>query len=240
MRQAVLLDRLGGLPYHALVAAGLVAAGAGCIRGLKSIAPADLLPTAADTVSMWAAEFQPRAPLQYELRWRFENNQGTSAGRAAVRYAPPDTLRFDYRGPFGKSGSAVIVGNNPIWAAPEGDFQDLVPVAPILWAALGIVIPPGDGATTAGRDEPRWRAWRYVNGEEAIDFIYQRGPAPRLQAEVRHGERVAGVVALELAPEALRPTRAVMRFPAGGSRLTFTVLALDSVAAFPPETWRRS
>ncbi len=240
MRQALLLDRLGGLPYHALVAVGLVAAGAGCVRGLKSIAPANLLPTSADTVSMWAAEFQPRVPLQYELRWRFENNQGSSAGRAAVRYAPPDTLRFDYRGPFGKSGSAVIVANDPLWADPEGDFQGLVPVAPILWAALGIVVPPGGGATTAGRQEARWRAWRYVNGEEAIDFIYQRGSTPRLQAEVRHSERVAGVVVVELAPDAPRPTRAVMRFPGGGSRLTFTVQALDSVAAFPPDTWNRS
>jgi hypothetical protein len=156
-----------------------------------------------------------------------------------VRYAPPDTLRFDYRGPFGRSGSAVIVRAEPVWAEPPGDFESLVPVAPILWAALGIVMPPGESATLLGRDEPRWRAWRYVQGEEAIDFVYQRGPAPQLAAEVRRGERVAGVVEVELASPGPRPTRAVMRF-SGGSSLTFTVQALDSVAPYPPDTWQRS
>jgi hypothetical protein len=239
MRQALLLDRPAGLPYHALVAVGLLVAGAGCTGGLKSIAPANLLPASADTIEVWAAEFQPRVPLKYELRWRFENNQGSSGGRATVRYTPPDTLRFDYRGPFGKSGSAVIVGSQSLWAEPEGDFQSLVPVAPILWAALGIVVPPAEVATTLGREDARWRAWRYVEGEEAIDFIYQRGTAPRLQAELHRGEQVEGVVAVELAPSTRRPDRAVMRFP-GGSKLTLTVQSLDSVAVFAPGTWQRS
>jgi hypothetical protein len=239
MRQVLLLDRLGGLPYHALGTVGLMAGLAGCAHGLKSIAPVDLLPASPDTISAWSAAFRPAVSLKYDLRWRFTTNQGTSAGRAAVRYAPPDTLRFDYRGPFGKAGSAVIVRGEPVWADPEGDFESLVPVAPILWAALGIVMPPGDSSTLLGRDEPQWRAWRYVQGEEALDFIFQREPSVRLVAEVRRGGRVAAVAQAELARPSLRPTRAVMRFSSGGS-LTFTVQALDSVAAFPPDTWQRS
>jgi hypothetical protein len=239
MRQALRLDRLDGLPYHALGVGGLVAALMGCAHSLRSIAPVDLLPASPDTIGAWSADFRPLVPLKYQLRWRFENSLGASAGRAVVRYAPPDTLRFDFRAPLGRSGSAVIVRGEPVWAEPAGDFEDLVPVAPILWAALGIVMTPADSATLMGRDEPGWRAWRYVQGEEAIDFIYQRGPSPRLQAEVRHGERVAGVVAVDLAPTNPWPTRAVMRFAGGGS-LTFTVQARDSVAAFPPDTWQRS
>jgi hypothetical protein len=240
MPQALPLDQAGGFPYHALLALGLAAAGAGCVPGLKSIAPVNLVPTPLDTVGTWATEFRPRVPLKYELRWRFENNQGTSGGRAAVRFAPPDTLRFDYRGPFGRSGSAVIVGGEALWSEPEADFRSLVPVAPILWAALGIAVPASSGAAVLGLDEARRRAWRYVEGEEALDFIYEREPAPRLLAELRHGTRIEGVVAVDLVGSTRRPARAVMRFPESGSKLTFTVQALDSVAAFPPDTWQRS
>lgn len=240
MRQALLLDRRGGFPYHALGMVAALAVGTGCVPSLRSIAPTNLAPVARDTVSRWAGVFQPAVPLRYDLRWRFENFQGASAGRAAVRFAPPDTLRFDYRGPFGRSGSAVIVGDSALWAEPAGDFRSLVPVAPIFWAALGIAVPARQGATLLGLDDGGRRAWRYVEADEAIDFIFERKPVPRLLAELRRAGRVEGIVTVDLAEATRQPTRAVMRFPTGRATLTFTVQAIDTVAAFPPDTWQRS
>ena len=237
MPQLFPLDRAGRRPYYQLVATG-VAIVAGC-RGPASIAPANLAPVARDSVAMWVAMLRPQVPLHYDLRWRFENQNGRAAGRAAVRFAPPDTLRFDYRGPFGRSGSALVVGDEAVWAEPEGDFRDLIPVAPILWASLGIAEPVPDGVEVLGREEPTRRAWRYVDGNEEIDFIHQRDTLPRFLAELRRDGRVVGYANVVLTPPSGPAARADMRFPRDGSRFSFTVERVDTVAAFGPETWRR-
>jgi hypothetical protein len=237
MPQLFPLDRTRRRPYYHLVATG-VAIVAGC-TGFASIAPANLAPIARDSVATWVATLQPRVPLHYDLRWRFENQNGRAAGRAAVRFAPPDTLRFDYRGPFGRSGSALVVGRDAVWAEPEGDFRSLIPVAPVLWASLGIAPPVPPGVEVLGREEPTRRAWRYVDGYEEIDFIHQRDTRPRFLAELRRGGRVVGFAQVELAAPDGPATRADMRFPRDGSRFSFTVQRVDTVAAFGPETWRR-
>jgi hypothetical protein len=237
MPQPFPLDRTSRHPYYPLVATGALIV-AGCVR-LTSIAPANLAPLAGDSVAQWAATLQPHVRLHYDLRWRFENSNGRAAGRAAVRYAPPDTLRFDYRGPFGRSGSALVVGQEAVWAEPEGDFRDLIPVAPILWASLGIAQPVPDGVEILGREEPGRRAWRYVDGNEELDFIHEQGPPPRFLAELRRDGRILGVARVDLAPPAGPATTADMRFPRDGSRFTLSVQRVDTVAAFGPETWRR-
>jgi hypothetical protein len=231
------LDRTGGLPYYPLAAAAAVLV-VGC-TGLTSFAPANLAPIAADSVAQWVRALQPGVPLHYDLRWRFENDNGRAAGRAAVRFAPPDTLRFDYRGPFGRSGSALVVGDEAVWAEPEGDFRSLIPVAPVLWASLGIVVPAPDGAALLGMDEPARRAWRYAYGDEELDFIHERDTTPRLLAELRRAGRIVGVAEVALASDSGPPTAAAMRFPRDRSRFFLTVQRVDTVPAFGPETWRR-
>jgi hypothetical protein len=193
-----------------------------------------------DTVAAWSAAFRPTVPLQFELRWRFENREGTAAGRASGRYAPPDTLRFDYRGPFGRSGAALVVGNAAVWSEPEGDVENLVPVAPILWAALGIVPVPAEGTAILGDATPERRAWRYAAGDRVVDYIRVMHPHPRLLAELREADRILGVVEVTLdTTAAARPVSAEMRFPPQRSTFSLTVRQVDSVAAFPTETWKR-
>jgi len=213
---------------------------AGCAGTIRSIASPDLAPIPPDSASAWAAPFQPAIPLQFDLRWRFENREGRAAGRATARYAPPDTLRFDYRGPFGRSGSALVVGGEAVWSEPEGDMSDLVPVAPVLWAALGIILAPTEGSQALGTATPERRAWRYTAGDRAVDYIRIMASPPRLLAELREGNRILGVVEVELdATAAARPVASEMRFPEQRSRFSLTVRQVDSVAAFPPDTWKR-
>lgn len=221
-------------------AVGLAGAALGCAGTIRSIAPANLAPMPADTASSWAAPFRPGVPLQFDLRWRFENREGTAAGRATARYAPPDTLRFDYRGPFGRSGSALVVGNEAVWSAPEGDVDDLVPVAPVLWAALGIVLEPAAGSQVLGSATPERQAWRYATGNREVDYIRVMGARPRLLAELREADRILGVVETALdSATTTRPVASEMRFPAHRSRFSLTIRQVDSVAAYPPGTWNR-
>ena len=238
MPQAFPLDRGGWRSYYPLIALGVVFA-ADCAR-YESIAPANLVPMAPATAVDWVADLAPTQPMRFRLTWRFANQQGESAGRAVIRLAPPDTFRFDYRGPFGKSGAAVVIADEPRWARPEGDFDNLIRLAPLFWAALGIPSDPPPGAEVFGLEGVERRAWRYVAGRDAIDFILVRSPEERLLAEFRQGGRVLGASEVHFEGAPRRPTRAEMVFPPDASRFWFTIEAIDSVAAFDPETWQEN
>lgn len=224
----------------AALLAGLALAGSACAGRIRSIAPENLAPIPADTARAWAAALRPGAPLQFDLRWSYENREGRASGRAVARYAPPDTLRFDYRGPFGRSGNALIIGDTVVWSEPEGDLDNLVPVAPVLWAALGIVTRESADSRFLGAATPAQRAWRQVWDARALDYIVVGDPRPRLLAELREDDRILGVAEVELAgPPPTHPTSAVMRFPDQRSTFSLTVRQVDSVAAFSADTWIR-
>src|SRR5258708_36362966 len=61
-----------------LTVAGLV----GCRHGLHSIAVVGLAPLPRSTLAEWVSHYAPRNPVRYELRWRFQNDQGAAGGRA--------------------------------------------------------------------------------------------------------------------------------------------------------------
>lgn len=224
--------------YYALTAA-LVPGLAACASGLKSIAPSGLEPAPRETIEAWLVSYRPAGPVRYGLRWRFANPKGSTAGRAAVRIAPPDTLRFDYRGPFGRSGAAVIVADSALWAAPERDTRELLPAAPLFWAALGIPQPPPEAALVSGRAAAGGRAWRYVAEADTMDFV-EIGPGPeRLLTEVRRQGKIVASGEVRFRPGGRAPLEARVRFPQDGAALIFTVEGIESVAAFDPSTWRR-
>lgn len=238
MPQRFPLDPRGRGVYYALacMAVGVAA----CTAGLRSIAPTGLTPLAPDTARAWAAALAPTGSVRYDLRWRYTTQQGSSAGRAAVRVAPPDTLRFDYRGPFGRSGSALIVGDVVIWAQPEEDARSLLPAAPLFWAALAIPQPPPAGADVYGRRWEHQVAWRYVTGTDELDYIVRRSTSPgELLAELRSADRIVGATTARFETGGAHPREARIVFPGDAALFTFTVEAVDTLATFGPETWSR-
>ena len=133
---------LGGIARF--VAVGLMGALAACTPSLSSISPVGFTPADRAVVAGWIAEFAPSEPRLYEIRpWRYRTERGAAAGRASIRIVPPDSLRFDYRGPFGKAGNAAVVGNSALWVSEGDDIEGLITYAPLLWAALGLPqMPP--------------------------------------------------------------------------------------------------
>jgi len=217
----------------------LVAMGSsGCQRRLHSIALAGLAPVARSTVVEWVSRYTPRSPVRYELRWRFQNDRGAAGGRAAARIVPPDSLRFDFRGPFGKSGAAVVVGDSGIWSKPEGDFRDVLRSAPLFWAALGMPLAPGPQMEITGLDRPDRRAWRYAAAQDTIDFVEFRAP-PKLMAEMRRGGRIVGLAEARFDAAGQRVVTARLDFPGVESRFTLSVSAVDTSAVFTSEIWRQ-
>ena len=239
MPQAFPLDRLRQFLYNALAFGSVALLAGSCGPRLRSIAPSGLTPLPAEQANAWAAALRPDRHVRYDLRWRYTTQQGSSAGRAAVRIAPPDTLRFDYRGPFGKAGSALIVGNDVIWTQPEEETASLVPTAPLFWAALGSPLAPPDDAQTLGREWDQQRAWRYVRGGDVMDFIVRESAPRQVLAELRRDDRIIGATRASLRPGTLHPAEARIAFPGEAAVFTFTVEAVDTLAAFGPQTWQR-
>jgi hypothetical protein len=225
-------------PHHLYTAVVAGALAAGCGRGPQSIAPAGLVPLPAETVTAWVRPLAAVLPMRYDLRWQLRNSKGAASGRAAVRITPPDSLRFDFRGAFGKSGAAMVVGDSGVWAEPEGDFRDILQSVPLFWAALGLPLQPR-GSPVSGLERPGLRAWSYVVAQDTFNFVHIRGPEERLLGEMRRRGRTVGTAEARLAPGGGRATQARLDFPAVETRFSFTVDLVDSTATFGPETWRR-
>lgn len=236
-----MLDRPKARSYYAacvLTCAALLGVLTGCVRGPASIAPSGLTALSRDTLAGWLAAYVPASPRRFELRWRFLTPRGSTAGRAAVRVTPPDSLRFDYRGPFGRSGAAVLVGDSALWAEPEKETRDLIPLAPLFWAALGMPLAPPTQARVFGRGNGLGRAWRYVLESDTLDLVEVGNGPERLLTELRR-DRILATTDLKFQPGSRVPLEGQMRFPTEGTLFTFTVVGIDSTETFDPAIWRR-
>jgi len=189
-------------------------------------------------VSRWAATFAPRAILRYNLRWKFVNDRGAAGGRAAVHVVPPDSLRFDYRGPFGRSGAAVVVGDSGIWGEPEGDVRGVVRVAPLFWAALGAPLPPSTRATLLGYEDQQGRAWRSIADRDTFDVVVSTGPPTRIRSQLRRAGQLVGATDVVL-DSAQRARQGRIDLFLDETRFSFTVAGIDSLKAVDPTTWKR-
>lgn len=235
MPQGFSLDRGRRRSYYLAVAVGL--AGLGCQPSVNHIAPQGLRALSPGTVAAWTRAVRPAAPTRIDLRWRFTNQQGSAAGRAVVRYQGPDTLRFDYRAPFGRSGAALFVGPEAVWSEPADDVANLIPAAPLFWVSLGLPLDPAAGEAVTGLEREGVRAWRLVDAGDVLDVVWQR-QAATLRGEFRRGERTIGTVEVQYDSTG-HPATAELLFPGDAARVTFRFEAVESVDAFGPDVWRR-
>lgn len=209
--------------------------------------PVALAPVSRDSALAWARTTLTRSPTLIRFRWRYEDERVKYAGRGSARIAPPDSLRFDYAGPFGLgSGAAVVIGDSVVWADPERDFRSLVPAIPMLWAALGMVPPPDEETVVfAGSlDTPQGRRslWRFAQREDTLDYATPAGgceaaAACRLEAEWRRRGKMVARSRSQFDAQA-RPASARVDFPEASARFELTVVAVDTAAVIPPALWR--
>lgn len=241
-----MLDRLRARSY--IAACALLAA---CPKPLPPLVPDPLAPADRDSAVAWTRTRLPSQTVVIRFRWRYEDERGRHAGRGTARIAPPDSLRFDFAGPLGLgSGAAVLIGDRVAWADPEASFRSLVPAVPMLWAALGMVLPPAEDASvfaaidTAGAAARR-AVWRFAGAGDTLDYVATAGPADSghdtragsLAAEWRRRGKVVARSRAQLDPQG-RPATARVDFPEGSARFELTVVAIDTAVVFPPALWR--
>jgi len=230
------LDRRIALSYIGACALLL-----GCPGSFPPLVPLPLAPVPWDSGVAWAAPTVPARHTLIRFRWKYRDAGKSYAGRAAVRIAPPDSLRIDYAGPFNwGAGAALVMGDTTVWADPEKNFRSLVPAVRMLWAGLGIVRPPAAGAAVfglVGSGADSVRIWRFVQGEDTLDYRLARGGTRVLEAEWRRQGNVLARSRTEFDPRGM-PARARMDFPEERARFELTVVSVDTAAVLDPAIWR--
>ncbi len=210
----------------------------GCVRGPAPIAPEVLPPLAAESLRTWLAAYEPAAPQQYDLRWLYATQQGQSRGRAAIRYVPPDSVRFDYRAPFGRSGAAAVVADSVLWVRPEEEIGALVEMTPLFWALLGIPRHAPPGYVVSGRQAPGLRLWRFASAVDTMTFALYLDRGPLLQGEIRRDGRAVGTVETRFDPETGQPTEGTMRFPHRAALFSITVNGISPMSEVDASIWK--
>jgi hypothetical protein len=202
--------------------------------------PQPLAPADRDSAVAWTRGTLPTHGTAIRFRWKYQDDQKRWGGRGQARIAPPDSLRFDYVGPLGLgAGAAAIVADSAIWADPEKNFRSLIPAVRMLWAALGIVRPPAPDAAVfaAGGADSSARIWRFVQGEDTLDYREALGGTRVLEAEWRRQGKVQARSRTEVDVH-LMPARARIDFPEGSARFELTVVSVDTAAVLDPAIWR--
>ena len=237
MSQRLALDRLIRNSYYGVGAILLLLTSCRARPGL--IGPEPLTRLDRETVSGWVTGFRPTQPTRYDLKWTYTTQRGTARGRASVRLVPPDSLRFDYRGPFGRSGAVVIIGDAVLWSEPEEDVAQLLPIAPLFWAALGIPREPAEGSEVYGLETDSERVWQYVVGGDTLSYVATRHAPHTLRSEMRRLGNVVGFVDMQFGNDGMVPVEAVMSFPETATRFILNVENVETVTSFDRETWKR-
>ncbi len=205
-----------------------------------------LAPASRDSAVAWTRTTLPRTPTLIRFRWRYQDERVKYAGRGSTRIARPDSLRFDFAGPFNLgNGAAVVIGDSVAWADPEKNFRSLVPAIPMLWAAFALVRPPANDASVFGGQlvdsvtHKRRVFWRFVQVEDTLDYVVtdSAGRESLLEAEWRRRGAVVARSRSQL--DALRrPASARVDFPEAPARFELTVGVVDTAAVIPPNVWR--
>ncbi len=205
-----------------------------------------LAPANRDSAVAWTRTTLPRTPTLIRFRWRYQDERVKYAGRGSTRIARPDSLRFDFAGPFNLgNGAAVVIGDSVAWADPEKNFRSLVPAIPMLWAAFAMVRPPANDARVLGGQlvdsvtHKRRVFWRFAQVEDTLDYVVtdSAGRESLLEAEWRRRGAVVARSRSQL--DALRrPASARVDFPEAPARFELTVGVVDTAAVIPPNVWR--
>ncbi|MEO6777956.1 MAG: hypothetical protein ABI194_00745 [Gemmatimonadaceae bacterium] len=178
------------------ITASLSVALAGCaqrISALPGVAPLNpVLPSFA----------LPPSPEKLTFRWEMNDNSIVARGDGVARLGPPDHARVDLFLGGGFGAAAAILSGDSLIVPPGSSGRDLVPPAPLLWAALGRLALPavpdtiirvsGDTLRASLGAPVQWRITSVagqltrverVSGDRIVEWV-ERIPGKRVHYEL--------------------------------------------------------
>ena len=231
MAQCLLIDRPTRVAYLGLALAGL-----GCGGAPGSVVPMSAEPVTPAQVAEWVSATRPPAHRLHRFKWLFRDDNSSAGGRGSARVAPPDSMRFDVAGPFGSgAASAVVVGDEPLWAEPPDAVSKMVPNYPLMWGMFGIARPPEPGAGLRGLADGATLVWQYADGADTVEYSRTRGSTTQMVTLVRHAGEIVGRAEATLDSTGA-PLSARLTVPSVPARLDLTFLSTTQ-ADFAPGIW---
>lgn len=170
---------------------------AGCAQRIQSLAGVAPLNASLPSFAL------PPEPQKITFKWEVNDNSIVARGDGVARLGPPDRARVDLflGGGFGAAAGAILVGDSLI-VPPGARGLDLVPPAPLLWAALGRLALPAVSDTIIRVSGDTLRAslgapvqWRItsvggqltrverVSGDRIVEWV-DRKPGKQLRYEL--------------------------------------------------------
>jgi hypothetical protein len=140
---------------------------------------------------------------------------------------PPDSLRFEYRAPFGRHGAALIVGAEVVWAEPKDDVQRLIRVVPLLWAALGVPWRPRGVGEVETRPKGEPAGWSIAWADTVLTYVRRTGPPSGMTTQMLAGQRAVGTAYVAFYEASQFPKEGRVQFADARTRLTFVVDSVD-------------
>lgn len=169
--------------------------------------------------------------------WSLRDGRSNFEGSGAARLLP-DSARLDLFGPQDVAYlSALLLGDRLL--IPDGVPRDVVPPAPLLWGALGVVRPPA-GAVLQGavRDgEGATLRYRVRSGASAGYWTYRTRGSALVSAEWIGNDGARRLVRLTAAGAGL-PARATYTHERALRELTLERTLQEEVDGFPADVWR--
>jgi len=163
--------RAGAVVIAAVSAVVIAVACAPRIQPLPGVAPTN--------PSLPAFDLSP-TPEKLTFNWELNDNSIVARGDGVARLGPPDHARVDLflGGGFGAAASAVLVGDSLI-VPPGARGLELIPPAPLLWAALGRLALPSSADTIARMEGSTIRA--DLGNPVAWRVVFEQGRLSRVE-----------------------------------------------------------
>jgi len=178
---------------------------------------------------------QITAPARIDFEWSLSERNLRLAGKGVARLEP-DRARFDM---FLRNGTNVItiaLVDEDV-RVPPGQMFEVLPAAPLLWAALGVFRPDDSmillGGEALGDDVVRLR-YELDTGAE-LRYRIDGGRVQRV--EMREDGHVVHRVTLVLEDGSDHPTEATYRHMAAFRELKVRIDSVKTVDTYPSEIW---
>ena len=180
------------------------------------------------------ADATPAANRFAIFEWELKEGQSRFSGAGAARISTDYRARLDLFGPQDVPYLSAILREDRL-LLPAGVPARVVPPAPLLWSALGVIRPPAGAEVVAAEvngDETRL-AYRAEDGT----WTYTARGGILVGAEWRAANGARYTVELTGATAGGPPARALYRDWQEYRELVLELEQQEEVDEFPPETW---
>lgn len=180
------------------------------------------------------ATTRPSEPLRIRFQWRATEADSRFSGLGLARVEAPQRARLDLFGPRGEAYLSGILSDG-LLALSEPSAAIQLPPPTLLWASLGVFLPPEEADLLVTRRDGQRLHLEYASKQARWRFFFEDDRLRRAEWD----RSVEGRYTVELRGEAVHgiPREATYRDWKAFVELTLISESIDVVEPFPPDVW---